>query len=154
MGGAESGDRVRLTATTPEGAVTHEGILLAPATDAHQTVKLDNGYNVTFADSDISEIHLLSKASVENEVLSLMNEENSDLPEIWILHTGGTIASKVDYVTGAVAARFEPEELLDAVPELAQHARIRTMKLGNMWSDDIRARHWNAMMNAAKEEFD
>ena len=31
-----------------------------------------------------------------------------------ILHTGGTIASKVDYVTGAVAARFEREELLDA----------------------------------------
>ena len=154
MGGAESGDRVRLTATTPEGAVTHEGILLAPATDAHQTVKLDNGYNVTFADSDISEIHLLSKASMENEILNLMNEENSDLPEIWILHTGGTIASKVDYVTGAVAARFEPEELLDAVPELAQHARIRTMKLGNMWSDDIRARHWNAMMKAAKEAFD
>ena len=59
---------------------------------------------------------------------------------------GGTIASKVDYVTGAVAARFEPEELLDAVPELAQHARIRAKKLGNMWSDDIRPRHWNAMM--------
>jgi len=154
MGEAESGDRVRLTATTPEGTVTHEGILLAPATDAHQTVKLDNGYNVTFADSEISDIHLLSKANMENEVLHLMGEENNDLPEIWILHTGGTIASKVDYVTGAVAARFEPEELLDAVPELAQHARIRTKKLGNMWSDDIRARHWNAMMRAAKEAFD
>ena len=80
--------------------------------------------------------------------------ENPDLPEVWILHTGGTIASKVDYVTGAVAARFEPEELLDAVPELAQHARIRAKKLGNMWSDDIRPRHWNAMMAETKRAFD
>ena len=109
MGGAESGDRVRLTAATPEGSVTHEGILLAPATGGHQTVKLDNGYNVTFADSDISEINLLSKGHMENEVLNLGGDENPDLPEVWIIHTGGTIASKEDYVTGAVAARFEPE---------------------------------------------
>ena len=154
MGRPEGGDRVRLTAATPEGAVTHEGILLAPAAGGHVTVKLDNGYNVTFAESEISEMTLLSAQEFTEEVLNSTPTENQELPEIWILHTGGTIASKVDYMTGAVAARFEPEELLDAVPELAQHARIRTRKLGNMWSDDIRARHWNAMMAATKEAFD
>ena len=154
MGSPQSGDRVRLTATTPEGAVTHEGILLAPSASGHVTVKLDNGYNVTFAETDVSEIALLSEAVLAEENLGSGPPEDPNLPEICILHTGGTIASKVDYVTGAVAARFEPEELLDAVPELANHARIRTKKLGNMWSDDIRARHWNAMMLAAKEAFD
>ena len=154
MGSPNSGDRVRLTASTPEGAVTHEGILLAPAASGHVTVKLDNGYNVTFAKTDVVDIALLSVAVTVEENLDSGPPENPDLPEICILHTGGTIASKVDYVTGAVAARFEPEELLDAVPELANHARIRTKKLGNMWSDDIRARHWNAMMVAAKEAFD
>jgi len=154
MGRPEGGDRVRLTAATPEGAVTHEGILLAPSASGHVTIKLDNGYNVTFSQSEISEMTQISAAEFSEEVLDATSAENQDLPEIWILHTGGTIASKVDYVTGAVAARFEPEELLDAVPELAKHARIRTMKLGNMWSDDIRARHWNAMMMATKEAFD
>ena len=154
MGNPQSGDRVRLTATTPEGAVTHEGILLAPATSGHVTVKLDNGYNVTFAETEVSDISLLSTAELVGENLDSGPPEDPNLPKICILHTGGTIASKVDYVTGAVAARFEPEELLDAVPELAKHARIRTKKLGNMWSDDIRARHWNAMMVAAKEAFD
>ena len=154
MGSPESGDRVRLTATTPEGKVTHEGILLAPSTNGHVTIKLDNGYNVTFAESEISDINMLSAAQKHSENLPSHTAENSELPEIWILHTGGTIASKVDYVTGAVAARFEPEELLDAVPELGNHARIRTKKLGNMWSDDIRARHWNAMMDATQEAFD
>ena len=138
MGGPNQGDRVRINASTPEGSVTHEGILLAPATGGHVTVKLDNGYNVTFQQSEISDMELIAAGSEVETRLQSTPSENPDLPEVWILHTGGTIASKVDYVTGAVAARFEPEELLDAVPELAQHARIRAKKLGNMWSDDIR----------------
>ena len=153
MGSPRSGDRVRLTATTPEGSVTHEGILLAPAASDHVTVKLDNGYNVTFAETDVTEVSLLSEAEFVGENLDPGPPGDPNLPEICILHTGGTIASKVDYVTGAVAARFEPEELLDAVPELANHARIRTKKLGNMWSDDIRPRHWNRMLRATEEAF-
>ena len=154
MGGPNQGDRVRINASTPEGSVTHEGILLAPATGGHVTVKLDNGYNVTFQQSEISDMELIAAGSEAETRLQSTPSENPDLPEVWILHTGGTIASKVDYVTGAVAARFEPEELLDAVPELAQHARIRAKKLGNMWSDDIRPRHWNAMMAETKRAFD
>ena len=92
MGGPQSGDRVRLTATTPEGAVTHEGILLAPATSGHVTVKLDNGYNVTFAESDVVDISLLSVAVSIEENLESGPPENPDLPEICILHTGGTIS--------------------------------------------------------------
>ena len=38
---------------------------------------------------------------------------------VHVIHTGGTIASKVDYATGAVNASFEPEELRANVPELA-----------------------------------
>ena len=41
MGGPNHGDRVRIGASTPEGPVTHEGILLAPATVGYITVKLD-----------------------------------------------------------------------------------------------------------------
>ena len=64
MGSPQSGDRVRFTATTPEGDVTHEGILLAPSTSGHITVKLDNGYNVTFAESEVSEITTISTPSL------------------------------------------------------------------------------------------
>ena len=154
MGGPNHGDRVRIGASTPEGPVTHEGILLAPATVGHITVKLDNGYNVTFLETEITEMTLINVQAIEEQTFVKNTSEDIDLPEVWILHTGGTIASKVDYVTGAVAASFEPEELLDTVPELAQHARIRAKKLGNMWSDDIRARHWNAMMTETKRAFE
>lgn len=149
----EAGSRVLIRATTFDGEVEHEGLLLAPAAQGCITVKLVNGYNVTYPLDTVSTLELIEAASATpGEALDAADEDAS-LPEVWIIHTGGTIASKVDYVTGAVAARFEPEELLDAVPELANHARIRTVKLGNMWSDDIRPQHWNAMMDAAADAF-
>ena len=64
MGNPASGDRVRLTASTPEGAVTHEGILLSPAASGHITVKLDNGYNVTFAAVSYTHLTLPTICSV------------------------------------------------------------------------------------------
>ena len=64
MGRPQSGDRVRFTANTPEGDVTHEGILLAPSTSGHMTVKLDNGYNVTFAESVVSEISTIGTSNL------------------------------------------------------------------------------------------
>ena len=62
-------------------------------------------------------------------------------------------ASKVDYATGAVDARFEPEELLDAIPELASIAQLDALKIGNMFSDDIRPQHWNLMSEACAAAF-
>ena len=43
---------------------------------------------------------------------------------VLLIHTGGTIASKVDYSTGAVT-QVEPSEILSTVPELLNIARIR-----------------------------
>ena len=87
------------------------------------------------------------------EDIDEIEPQDETLPLVHLIHTGGTIASKVDYATGAVTARFDPHELLDAVPELRKIARIRAVKLGNMWSDDIRPRHWNRMLKATEEAF-
>ena len=80
--------------------------------------------------------------------------QDQSLPKVTIIHTGGTIASKVDYTTGAVIARFEPEELLASVPEILEIANIDAVKIGNMWSDDVRAQHWNKMIEACQNAFD
>ena len=46
-----------------------------------------------------------------------------------MLGTGGTIASRLDYRTGAVIPAFTPGELYGAVPELADIANLTTKKL-------------------------
>jgi glutamyl-tRNA(Gln) amidotransferase subunit D len=39
------------------------------------------------------------------------------------------------------------------VPEILEIANIDAVKLGNMWSDDIRPQHWNKMIEACQSAF-
>ena len=147
------GTRVRIEVANAAGSTTHEGVILPGAADQHLTLKLANGYNISHPltmISTITEIDQINTIKPHKETLT----QDSNLPKVTILHTGGTIASKVDYSTGAVVARFEPEELLASVPEILELAQIDAVKLGNMWSDDIRTQHWNAMAEAAQAAFD
>ena len=147
------GKRVKIIAQSPSGSTTHQGVVLPGAAPNHLTIKLANGYNVSYPLDDVKSIEELedSKSIQKGE---LVIEQNQDLPKVTIIHTGGTIASKVDYTTGAVIARFEPEELLASVPEILDIANIDAIKLGNMWSDDIRPIHWNMMIDACQNAFD
>ena len=147
------GKRVKIIAQSPSGSTTHQGVVLPGAAPDHLTIKLANGYNVSYPLDDVKSVEELedSKSIQKGE---LVIEQNQDLPKVTIIHTGGTIASKVDYTTGAVIARFEPEELLASVPEILDIANIDAIKLGNMWSDDIRPIHWNMMIDACQNAFD
>ena len=115
MDDLETGSHVRLRITTRMGEQTHEGILLSPSDSGLVTVKLENGYNLSHPTSAIKEITRLDGKS-PTEFASLKSTPIDDsLPLVTLIHTGGTIASKVDYKTGAVIARFEPEELIDSM---------------------------------------
>jgi len=147
------GERVKITTSGPAGTTTHEGVVLPGAAPEHLTVKLANGYNVSHPISMVESV--VSIADADQVLASISSvQQNQELPKVTIIHTGGTIASKVDYATGAVIARFEPEELLASVPEILEIANIDAIKIGNMWSDDIRPIHWNKMIDACQEAFD
>jgi len=62
--------------------------------------------------------------------------------KISIIGTGGTIASKIDYVTGAVSPAFSTKELLSAIPELKETAEIETEVLFNILSENMTPRHY------------
>ncbi|MCH1423090.1 MAG: Glu-tRNA(Gln) amidotransferase subunit GatD [Candidatus Poseidoniaceae archaeon] len=148
------GQRVKLEVKTHNGTTTIEGVALHPASKQHLTVKLVNGYNASYPLDQINTIETLPTQSVESKTSAEEVVVADGLPRVRILHTGGTIASKVDYTTGAVVARFEPEEMVASLPELASIANIEAVKLGNMFSDDIRPQHWNSMIQASKQAFD
>jgi len=147
------GKRVRMMVVGPAGSTSHEGVVLPGAAQNHITVKLVNGYNVSYPIDMVKSIDEIS--DLESSAVEVVKiEQNQELPKVTIIHTGGTIASKVDYATGAVIARFEPEELLSSVPEILNIANIDAIKLGNMWSDDIRPQHWNQMIKACQSAFE
>jgi len=147
------GTPVKLVVKTWSGKAEHTGISLPSSGSKLITMKLQNGYNVSFPESYVDTFEILDEIPIIEDEVGESEPQNESLPLVHLIHTGGTIASKVDYSTGAVTARFDPHELLDAVPELRKIARIRAVKLGNMWSDDLRPRHWNRMLKATEEAF-
>ena len=147
------GTPVKLVVKTWAGKAEHTGIALPASGKKLITMKLQNGYNVSFPESYVDSFEVLDEMPAIEEEFVESEPQDESLPLVHLIHTGGTIASKVDYATGAVTARFDPHELLDAVPELRGIARIRAVKLGNMWSDDLRPRHWNRMLKATEEAF-
>jgi len=71
--------------------------------------------------------------------------------KIIIIHTGGTIASKVDYKTGAVVAKFEPEELYALYPELKEVSDFDIIKVANIMSEDVDFNFVNELALAIKK---
>ena len=56
-------------------------------------------------------------------------------PIVYILCTGGTIASKYDPKTGTDVPAATAEELVASVPDLAEVAEVRVIEHSNVTSD-------------------
>ena len=147
------GDRVRLA---HEGR-THEGVLMPSSTDEHVVLKLDGGYNVGI-DREESEIEVVEADVYDieraDEDDSSTVEFDEDLPTIALISTGGTIASTVDYRTGAVTAQFDAEDVLRAVPDLAGRANYRGRVVANILSENMTADIWQELARAVHEEIE
>jgi len=94
---------------------------------------------------DNGQIEAKKKLVLKKDSTTKKASEVSTLPKVVILHTGGTIASKVDYDVGGVSAFFEPEEIVSLFPELEEIAQIETKKVSNVFSDELRFEDYNIM---------
>ena len=74
------------------------------------------------------------------------------MKKISILHTGGTIASKVDYKTGAVSAKFSERDILKLYPEIKDIAKISSKLITNMSSEDMNFKHYNLLAKEIQKE--
>lgn len=114
-------------------------------------VKLDNGYNMGIKKKDIKHINIIKKSKLRKSSKSKI-QEDQNLKKISILHTGGTIASKVDYRTGAVYSSFNPEDIIFLAPELKEIANFNSRLISNMWSDDLRFKHFSLLAKEIEKE--
>lgn len=128
-----------------------QGILM-PSTKNILVLKLENGYNIGIDTKKIKKIELIKQKEKKEKKLEKL-PVNRNLKNILILHTGGTFASKVDYKTGAVSPKFEPEELIGMFPELKNIANIKSKLLFNVVSEDIRFSGHNSYKKIAKEVY-
>jgi len=115
-------------------------------------LKLNSGYNIGIKISDKLKVEKLSgEKKVGKEKAEI--KQNPKLPKIAILHTGGTIASRVDYRTGAAYSSFNPEDLLTMFPELLEIGNFSSKLISNMWSDDLRFTHFEIIGKAVEKVY-
>lgn len=135
-----------------------EGILVKED-DKHLVLKLSSGYNIGIKKNKVLKIEdvkshddLVKEQHAEKIHKEIVQDNNVGLPKILILHTGGTIASKVDYKTGAVTPTFTPEDLNGMFPEIKELAKIESKLFRNIWSDDMRLAHYNLIAKEVEKE--
>ncbi|MFQ6089046.1 MAG: Glu-tRNA(Gln) amidotransferase subunit GatD [Candidatus Methanofastidiosia archaeon] len=141
------GDYVRVR----RGDRIYEGILM-PKTEFSDVVviKLSNGYNVGFK---ADEVELIEKGKrFEAKMPEVHLEEREDLKKVSILGTGGTVASKIEYKTGAVYPAFSPEELLTLIPELSELALIDGREVLSIFSEDYNLEYWKLVSREILKE--
>jgi len=151
----DQGDRVRVDRA---GASPVEGVLLPSSTPEHLVVKLESGYNVGVdredAEVTVLESEVYAVEGAAGVAASSAVEIDDDLPTIALISTGGTIASTVDYRTGAVTARFDAEDVLRAVPDLAGRANYRGRVVANILSENMTPDVWQDLAAAIHEEIE
>lgn len=135
----------------------HVGVLIPRyeyADVSHLVLKLKNGYNIGI---NLEKINSIKKTLVESDPTksdthnSLTESDNirdssdSQLPNLSLLSTGGTISSKIDYRTGGVMPALTAKELNDSIPELKKLANINPEVVLSEYSENIRPEHWTLM---------
>ena len=71
--------------------------------------------------------------------------QESALPKVVVVTTGGTIAMKYDPVTGGVVPAVSGKDLIAAVPGLAKIARIETCEFSNIDSSQMTPEMWRRL---------
>ena len=118
--------------------------------DKHVVIKLNNGYNVGISVDKITKVVSVSKGEAPRFVAP-QRVASKDLPRVSILGTGGTIASRVDYRTGAVRPATTSEELYSLFPELAEIASITPEIVLSVYSENLEPGHWETIANRVSE---
>ena len=145
------GDMISIKKETVE----YRGMLLDRAEDAdqlHIVLKMDSGYNVGIA-IDGAEVELIEKGEKpEINLPPLDIQRDPEKKDVSIISTGGTVASVIDYKTGAVHPAFTADDLLRATPELLDEANISGKAIMNILSENMKPEFWVQAAQSVADE--
>ena len=113
--------------------------------EEHIVLKLRSGYNVGLGLSGVSEARVVSKGEAPSFSSPAPPRPPARLPRVPVIGTGGTIASRIDYRTGAVRPAVTAADLHSLVPELSGIARVEPRVLFDILSENITPAHWSKL---------
>ena len=148
---SEIGDIIRVAKNTE----VYEGILIPRSEygdEKYLVIKLKSGYNIGMRITPNTKLEKIGKGAKPAFAPPPLAEQNPELPKVAIISTGGTIASRVDYRTGAVRPALTASDLYSVVPELANIARIDAQILFSLFSENITPKHWTQIAKAVAKQ--
>lgn len=151
--GIRTWSKVRIT----KGDARYEGLLLPRSEhtdDVYVTLKVDTGYNLGVLIDEDTKIEELGYQKGSYQLPHINVERKKELPNVTLLGTGGTVASRLDYRTGSVLPAFTPEELFSAVPELISAVNLTPKMLYQILSENFRPEYWVKTAEAIGKEIE
>jgi glutamyl-tRNA(Gln) amidotransferase subunit D len=118
----------------------------------HLVMKIASGYNIGIDTDTITNMVETGYKKANYKIPEKEFPYTDGLPHVKLLGTGGTIASRLDYRTGAVIPAFSPGELYGAVPELATICNLETEKIFAVFSENMGPKQYIALANKIGEE--
>jgi glutamyl-tRNA(Gln) amidotransferase subunit D len=118
----------------------YRGIVLPRSETAdarHIVLKLANGYNIGLDAETVTSMTEFGRREANYKIPEKEFPYDEGKPRVKLFGTGGTIASRLDYRTGAVIPAFSPGELYGSVPELADVCNLETEKLFGVFSENM-----------------
>jgi glutamyl-tRNA(Gln) amidotransferase subunit D len=122
--------------------------------DHHIVVKISTGYNIGIDTHTIESMKEVNYFKANYKIPEKEFPFTPNLPKVKLIGTGGTIASRLDYRTGAVIPAFSPGELYGAVPELAEICNLHTEKVFAVFSENMGPDQYKALAIAIKKEIE
>ncbi len=122
--------------------------------DQHIVLKIATGYNIGL---DIKTIKNMKEVGYKKANYKIPEKEfpyTKGFPNVKLFGTGGTIASRLDYRTGAVIPAFSPGELYGAVPELADICNLTTEKLFAVFSENMTPQQYKTLAISIGKEIE
>ncbi len=111
----------------------------------HIVLKLKSGYNVGLSLGGLQEAKVVSRGEKPSFTALPPPKSPGGLPKVLLIGTGGTIASRIDYRTGAVHPAVTSAELHSLVPELSEVASVQPEILFSVFSENITPAHWSKL---------
>lgn len=120
--------------------------------DRHVVLKLATGYNIGIDVATVLDSEEFGCKEAHYKIPEKEFPFSKEKHNVKLLGTGGTIASRLDYRTGAVIPAFSPGELYGAVPELADICNLTTEKLFAVFSENMGPEQYKGLAKAIGEE--
>ena len=118
----------------------------------HIVLKMITGYNVGLHCDSVETIEIHGRKVANYKIPEKDFPYEAGKPRVKLFGTGGTIASRLDYRTGAVIPAFSPGELYGSVPELADICNLETEKLYGVFSENMSRDQWIGLAEAIGDE--